>query len=160
MNIFGKLSNLPFSRNSDRKKEKSMVSFRHEQILFAAKQSRATLCVSRPLFVGSYLQIMWWALGQWKGRKFCNEWWFQFCFVLFSLCRLLLWRYFTRAWWTLVPRPLHSRMQVRWWQNPLYADRVSGTQLQQPDQETMEMLPRMSSGRRWETWAIISEHLP
>ena len=25
--------------------------------------------MSRPLFVGSYLQVTWWALGQWKGRK-------------------------------------------------------------------------------------------
>ena len=31
MNIFGKLSNLPFSRKSDRKKEKSMVSLTPEQ---------------------------------------------------------------------------------------------------------------------------------
>ena len=28
----------------------------------------------RPLFVGSYLQVMWWALGQWKERKICFEW--------------------------------------------------------------------------------------
>ena len=25
--------------------------------------------MSRPFFVGSYLQVTWWALGQWKGRK-------------------------------------------------------------------------------------------
>ena len=25
--------------------------------------------MSRPLFVGSYLHVTWWALGQWKGRK-------------------------------------------------------------------------------------------
>ena len=31
MNILGKRSNLPFSRKSDRKKEKSTVSFTHEQ---------------------------------------------------------------------------------------------------------------------------------
>jgi len=31
MNIFGKRSDLPFSRKSDRKKEKSVVSFAHEQ---------------------------------------------------------------------------------------------------------------------------------
>ena len=30
-NIFGKRSDLPFSRKSDRKKEKSVVSFTHEQ---------------------------------------------------------------------------------------------------------------------------------
>ena len=26
--------------------------------------------MNRPLFVGNYLQITWWALDQWKGRKF------------------------------------------------------------------------------------------
>ena len=40
-------------------------------ILFAAKHSWMTLSMSRPLFVGSYLQVTWWALGQWKGRQIC-----------------------------------------------------------------------------------------
>ena len=31
MNIFGKQSDLPFLRKSDRKKDKSLVSFAHEQ---------------------------------------------------------------------------------------------------------------------------------
>ena len=31
MNIFGKRSDLPFSRKSDHKKDKSVVSFTHEQ---------------------------------------------------------------------------------------------------------------------------------
>ena len=31
INIFGKRSDLPFLHNSDRKKEKSVVSFTHEQ---------------------------------------------------------------------------------------------------------------------------------
>ena len=31
MNIFGKRSDLPFLRKSDRKKDKSLVSFAHEQ---------------------------------------------------------------------------------------------------------------------------------
>ena len=39
------------------------------RILFAAKQSWMTLRMSRPLFVSSYLQVTWWALGQWKGKK-------------------------------------------------------------------------------------------
>ena len=34
--------------------------------LFAAKHSWRTLRMSRPLFVGSYLQVTWWALGQGK----------------------------------------------------------------------------------------------
>ena len=28
-----------------------------------------TLCMNRPFFVASYLQVTWWALDQWKGRK-------------------------------------------------------------------------------------------
>ena len=75
-NIFGKQSNLPFSCKSDRKKEKSLVSFTHEQnILFAAKRGWTTLCIlSKPLFVVGYLQVTWWGLGQWKGREICNKW--------------------------------------------------------------------------------------
>ena len=47
---------------------------RMSKILFAAKQSWTTLPMSRSPFVGSYLQVTWWALGQWKGRKVCFEW--------------------------------------------------------------------------------------
>ena len=70
MNIFGKRSDLPFSRKCDRKKEKSVDSFTHEQVLFAAKQSWTTLRMSRPLFVGIYLQVTWWALPNEKEEKF------------------------------------------------------------------------------------------
>ena len=48
MNILGRRSDLLFSRKSERKKEKSTVSLR----------------ISKILFVGSYLQVTWWALGQ------------------------------------------------------------------------------------------------
>ena len=34
------------------------------RILFAAKHSWKALRMSTPLFVGSYLQVMWWALSQ------------------------------------------------------------------------------------------------
>ena len=37
MNILGKQSDLPFSRKSDRKKEKSMVSFTHEQNIICSQ---------------------------------------------------------------------------------------------------------------------------
>ena len=40
-------------------------------VLFAAKHSWMTVSMSRPLFVGSYVQVTWWALGQWKGRQIC-----------------------------------------------------------------------------------------
>ena len=61
MNILGKRSDLPFSRKSDRKKEKSMVSFTHVQKIICcqtlkAKHSWTALRMSRPLFVGSYLR--------------------------------------------------------------------------------------------------------
>ena len=32
------------------------------------------LFAEKHLFVGSYLQVTWWALGQWKGRKKYIEW--------------------------------------------------------------------------------------
>ena len=41
--------------------------------IFAAKRCWTALRMSRPLFVGSYLQVTWWALGQWKERKICFE---------------------------------------------------------------------------------------
>ena len=44
------------------------------RILFAAKHSWTALPMSRPLFVGSYLQVTWWALDQWKERKICFKW--------------------------------------------------------------------------------------
>ena len=72
MNIFGKRSDLPFSRKSDRKKDKSVLSFTHEQNIICgqtleAKHSWTTLPMSRPLFVGSYkgsyLQVTWWTFS-------------------------------------------------------------------------------------------------
>ena len=42
-------------------------------ISFAAKQSWTTLRMRRPLFVGSYMQVTWWALSQWKWRKINNN---------------------------------------------------------------------------------------
>ena len=64
--IFGKWSDLPLSRKSDHKKEKSVVSFTHEQNIICSETiSWMTLSMSRPLFVGSYLQVTWWAVGQW-----------------------------------------------------------------------------------------------
>ena len=40
------------------------VRLRMSRILFAAKQSFMTLRVSRPLFVGSYLEVTRWPVGQ------------------------------------------------------------------------------------------------
>ena len=35
--------------------------------------SWTTFLISRPLFVGSYLQVTWWVFGQWKGKKFASN---------------------------------------------------------------------------------------
>ena len=59
MNILGKRSDLPFSRKSDRKKEKSTVSFTHEQNIICsqtllddiAHEPRQTI-ICRQLFAG------------------------------------------------------------------------------------------------------------
>ena len=37
--------------------------------IFAAKHIWTVLRMSRPLFMSGYLQVTWWALGQWKERK-------------------------------------------------------------------------------------------
>ena len=54
-----------------RRIRKAWCRLRMSRKLFAAKHS---WMMSRPLFVGSYLQVTWWAFGQWKGRKICIEW--------------------------------------------------------------------------------------
>ena len=51
MNILGKRSDLPFSRKSDSKKEKSTVILRMCRILFAARHNWTPLRMSTPLFV-------------------------------------------------------------------------------------------------------------
>ena len=71
--IFGKPSDLPFLRKSDRMEEKSVVSFTHEQCIICSQTQLDNIAHWRPLFVGSYLQVTWWAVGQWKGRKICIE---------------------------------------------------------------------------------------
>ena len=57
MNILGKRSDLPFSRKSDRKKEKSMVSFTHEQNIICSQTlldgiAHEQIIICRQLFAG------------------------------------------------------------------------------------------------------------
>ena len=57
MNILGKRSDLPFSRKSDRKKEKSVVSFTHEQNSICSQKQLNDIAhehtiICRPLFAG------------------------------------------------------------------------------------------------------------
>ena len=56
-NIFGKRSDLPFSRKSDRKKEKSTVSFTHEQSIICSQTqldgiAHEQTIICRQLFAG------------------------------------------------------------------------------------------------------------
>ena len=57
MNILGKRSDLPFSRKSDRKKEKSTVSFKHVQNIICSQTQldgivHEHIIISRQLFAG------------------------------------------------------------------------------------------------------------
>ena len=57
MNILGKRSDLPFSRKSDRKKEKSTVSFMHEQNIICSQTlldgiAHEQTIICRQLFAG------------------------------------------------------------------------------------------------------------
>ena len=57
MNILGKQSDLPFSRNSDPKKEKSTVSFTHEQNIICSQTLLDSIAheqtiICRELFAG------------------------------------------------------------------------------------------------------------
>ena len=55
MNILGKRRNPQFLCKSD---PKAWFPLPMSRILFAAKHSLTALCMSRPLFIGSYLQVM------------------------------------------------------------------------------------------------------
>ena len=57
MNIFGKRSDLPFSRNSNRKKEKSLVLFTYEQNIICSQTKKDDIAhgqtiIWRQLFAG------------------------------------------------------------------------------------------------------------
>ena len=63
-----------------RKKEKSVVSFTHEENIICSQTlkpntaGRHKICtLADTLFVVRYLQVTWWALCQWKGRNICIE---------------------------------------------------------------------------------------
>ena len=55
MKMFGKWNNLPFSRKSDRKKEKSVVSFTHEQHIICSQTQLNDIGHEQTIIVGSYL---------------------------------------------------------------------------------------------------------
>ena len=73
---FGSSRNPPQRRERGawRSPNKWPTILRIRRILFAAKHSWTTLHISRHIIcVVSYLQVTWWALGQWKGRYICIE---------------------------------------------------------------------------------------
>ena len=74
MYILGKQSDLPFSRKSDRKKEKSTVSFTHVQNIICSQTQLDSIVheqtiICRQLFAGH-------VVGSWpvKEIKSCFEW--------------------------------------------------------------------------------------
>ena len=88
-----------FMQGQSQEEEKcNFILIHMSRILFAAKHSWTTLHMSRLLFVGSYLQVTWWPLRQWKVRKICIEWLvnlaglfsLEVSFQLFDLLAILL----------------------------------------------------------------------
>ena len=63
---------MPFSSKSDCKKEKSVVSFTHEQNITASQTKLDNIAHEQTiiLFVGSYLQVTWWLLANEKENNF------------------------------------------------------------------------------------------
>ena len=59
------------------RRRKAWFYLRMCRILVTAKHRWTTLRMSRPLFVGSYLQVTWWALGLWKGSEEIFTWMVQ-----------------------------------------------------------------------------------
>ena len=73
MNILGKRSDLPFSRKSDRKKEKSTVSFTHVQNICSQTQldgiAHEQIIICRQLFTGHVV-----GSRPMERKKICFEW--------------------------------------------------------------------------------------
>ena len=57
MNMLGKPSDLPFSRKSDRKEEKSVVSFTHEQYIICNQTQLDNIAHWQTSICSSYLQV-------------------------------------------------------------------------------------------------------
>ena len=78
MNILGKRSDLSFSRKSDRKKEKSTVSFMHEKNIICSKtqldrigHEKTIIC--RQLFAG-HVDLLFWNISLFLGNKTKFSW--------------------------------------------------------------------------------------
>ena len=66
---------MPFSSKSDCKKEKSVVSFTHEQSITCSETKWDDIAHEQTiiLFVGSYLQVTWWLLANEKKKIESND---------------------------------------------------------------------------------------
>ena len=66
---------MPFSSKSDCKKEKSVVSFTHEQNITCSQTKLDDIAHKQTiiLFVGSYLQVTWWLLANEKKKVESND---------------------------------------------------------------------------------------
>ena len=73
MNILGKRSDLPFSRKSNRKKEKGTVSFTHEQTIICRQLFAGHLVGCRPMKREKSLLRMIMIYDSWKGRGKYNN---------------------------------------------------------------------------------------
>ena len=90
MNILGKQRDLPFSRKSDRKKEKSTVSFSHEQNIICSQTqldgfAHEQTIICRQLFAGHVLG----SRSMKKKEKFASNYSIT-CTVLLTWC-IILW---------------------------------------------------------------------
>ena len=98
MNILGKRSDLPFSRKSDRKKEKSVVSFTHEQNIICSQTQLDNIAHEQTIICGQLFAGHVVASWPMKWRKICIEWLVDLAglfsvevyFQLFDLLAILL----------------------------------------------------------------------
>ena len=74
MNILGKGSDLPFLQKSNRKKEKSMVSFTHEQNIICSQTQMDGIVHEQTIICGQLFIGHMVGSRPMKERKICFEW--------------------------------------------------------------------------------------
>ena len=94
---------------------KSVVTITHEQNIICSKIHLDGITHEQTIILGSHMQVTWWALGQWKGRKKCFELWVWSC----------TWRYWpsklsTRVAHVINTEKEHSECILHAWRLPNY----------------------------------------